>query len=363
MSRLGTLSIQDRNRLLREAARLESLTQLNEGLVPELGRLLHASFVFAYRGVPAEQTIRAYLPPSTPDLISDYFNEYVAECPLHKVKDRIAGEVVPTTALYGHRRLSRTRVYNELWRPWGFDHHVALRFDRPEDGPEFAALGIMVNRDVKRGEYTPAELRWLRSFAPALGNALRRAARYDDLQDKLQTLEGLLRVRSAGTTQLVLGPRDQIVHAEVRPGDEEAVQLLRDPQHPVRGAARALFTGGDQELLVLEHHLRAGNDERAWQVGLQISELPAEGHRWVLISLRPSSRSPQAGLTPAEEGVLQALKDGLNNVEIGRRLFISPETVRTHLTRIYKKLGVRSRLEAVLKAQGTRSGRVLDSGP
>lgn len=359
MRRLGTLSIQDRNRLLREAARLESLNQLNERLVPELGRLLHASFVFAYRGVPAEQTIRAYLPPSTPDLISDYFNEYVAECPLHRVKDRIEGEVVPTTALYGHQRLARTRVYNELWRPWGFDHHVALRFDRPEEGPELAALGIMVNRDVKRGEYTSAELRWLRSFAPALGNAMRRAARYDDLQDKLQTLEGLLRVRSDGTSQLVIGPRDQVVHAEVQPGDEPAVDLLRDPQHPVRAAARALFTGRDQELLVLEHHLQHGESGNEWQVGLQFAELPGAGQAWVLIRLRPSLQPNHLGLTPAEQTVLEALKDGLNNVEIGRRLFISPETVRTHLTRIYKKLGVRSRLEAVLKVQGNaaRSAR------
>lgn len=338
--------------MLREAASLESLDRINDRLVPELGRLLHASFVFAYRGLPADQSIRAYLPASTPDLIADYFAEYVTECPLHRVKDQVSGEVVPTTALYGHRRLSRTRVYNELWRPWGFDHHVALRFDRPEEGPEVAALGIMINRDVKRGEYAPAELRWLRSFAPALGNAIRRAARYDGLQDRLQTLEGLLRVRSGGNTQLVVGPHDRIVHAELQPGAERVVELLRDPQHPVRQVARRLFSARDQDLLVLEHHLQLGPGGGSWQVTLQFTELAADAQPWVIITLQPVGQLNFPGLTPAEQGVLEALKDGLNNAEIGRRLFVSPETVRTHLTRIYKKLGVRSRLEAVLKVRG-----------
>ena len=358
---MGTLSIQDRNRLLREAASLESLDQINERLVPELARLLHASFVFAYRGVPADQSIRAYLPPSTPDLIADYFAEYVGECPLHRVKDRIVGEVVPTTALYGYGRLSRTRVYNELWRPWGFDHHVALRFDRPEDGPEFAALGIMVNRDAKRGEYTPAELRWLRSFAPALGNAMRRAARHDDLQEKLQTLEALLQAKSGGHTQLVIGAHDRIVHVEQQPGAQVVVDLLRDPRHPIRRAARELISARDQELLVLEHQLVLGEGNGTWQATLQFTEMPAEGQRWVIVTLRPVGRANLSGLTPAEQGVMEALEEGLNNVEIGRRLFISPETVRTHLTRIYKKLGVRSRLEAVLKARG--AGRLPAARP
>ncbi len=41
---------------------------------------------------------------------------------------------------------------------------------------------------------------------------------------------------------------------------------------------------------------------------------------------------------------------GLSNVEIGRRLYISEGTVRTHVNRMLAKLGVRDRLQAVVLA-------------
>ena len=52
-------------------------------------------------------------------------------------------------------------------------------------------------------------------------------------------------------------------------------------------------------------------------------------------------------LTPREPEVLQLLARGLQNVEIANRLVISPKTVGTHIEHIYRKLGVRSRVEAL----------------
>jgi DNA-binding NarL/FixJ family response regulator len=56
------------------------------------------------------------------------------------------------------------------------------------------------------------------------------------------------------------------------------------------------------------------------------------------------------GLSDRELEVLQLLADGLSNKEIAARLYISVQTVKTHITHIFEKLGVRDRTEAVAAA-------------
>ena len=62
------------------------------------------------------------------------------------------------------------------------------------------------------------------------------------------------------------------------------------------------------------------------------------------------SRAPFGRLTAREEDVLMALADGLTDKEIAERLQIGTETVRTHLARIFAKLGAESRLHALAVA-------------
>ncbi|MFD2399743.1 response regulator transcription factor [Prauserella oleivorans] len=50
-------------------------------------------------------------------------------------------------------------------------------------------------------------------------------------------------------------------------------------------------------------------------------------------------------LTPQEEAVSQLVARGLSNREVAAEMFLSPKTVQYHLTRIYSKLGIRSRAE------------------
>ena len=58
-----------------------------------------------------------------------------------------------------------------------------------------------------------------------------------------------------------------------------------------------------------------------------------------------------AGLThPAERDVVRLVSEGLGNKDIGTRLFISPRTVQTHLTHVYTKLGLNSRVQLVQEA-------------
>ena len=54
-----------------------------------------------------------------------------------------------------------------------------------------------------------------------------------------------------------------------------------------------------------------------------------------------------AGLTPSEQRVLEALARGLTNKEIAKELWLTQQTVKFHLTNIYRRLGVANRTEAV----------------
>jgi LuxR family maltose regulon positive regulatory protein len=49
------------------------------------------------------------------------------------------------------------------------------------------------------------------------------------------------------------------------------------------------------------------------------------------------------GMTPQEKEIAAAVADGATNREVARDLFLSPKTVEYHLTRVYRKLGIRSR--------------------
>jgi len=62
---------------------------------------------------------------------------------------------------------------------------------------------------------------------------------------------------------------------------------------------------------------------------------------------RTSERQPVEPLTPRELEVLRALTEGLSTREICDRLFIAPNTLRTHVQNIMGKLRVHSKLEAV----------------
>ncbi len=62
-------------------------------------------------------------------------------------------------------------------------------------------------------------------------------------------------------------------------------------------------------------------------------------------------REPIApALSPREVEVISAVSEGLSNAEIGKKLFITEATVKTHLIRIFGKLGTQDRTRAVVEA-------------
>ncbi|WP_375288110.1 response regulator transcription factor [Sphingomonas sp.] len=74
---------------------------------------------------------------------------------------------------------------------------------------------------------------------------------------------------------------------------------------------------------------------------------------WRLTRPAQPLREPEAtlGISARERTVLEALAAGLSNKEIARRLDVSPNTVKTHLSNLYAKLEARRRTEAIARAR------------
>jgi DNA-binding NarL/FixJ family response regulator len=76
--------------------------------------------------------------------------------------------------------------------------------------------------------------------------------------------------------------------------------------------------------------------------------------------LRPRPQAPTNGLdalTPRETEILALISEGLSNREIALRLVLSDETVKTHVSHVLRKLGLRDRAQAVVVAY--ESGLVI----
>lgn len=59
----------------------------------------------------------------------------------------------------------------------------------------------------------------------------------------------------------------------------------------------------------------------------------------------------ELGITPREHEILGLIAEGLSNREIGERLFVSENTVKTHSARVFEKLNVGRRTQAVQEAR------------
>ncbi len=125
-------------------------------------------------------------------------------------------------------------------------------------------------------------------------------------------------------------------------GDEETVIAAIEA-----GARGYLLKGALEHDIALDiEHLRNG--------GSPLSPVIA---RQVLKRLRPTARQSRADdsvLTPRETEILNAIARGFSYAETAELMRISVQTVHTHLKKIYRKLAVHSKTEAVFEADKRR---------
>jgi predicted ATPase/DNA-binding CsgD family transcriptional regulator len=87
--------------------------------------------------------------------------------------------------------------------------------------------------------------------------------------------------------------------------------------------------------------------ESAWTDGAQLSNDEAIAYALRGKGERKRPSSGWESLTPAEMDVVRLVCEGLGNKEIAARLFVSPRTVQAHLSHVYTKLGIGTRVRLV----------------
>lgn len=100
-------------------------------------------------------------------------------------------------------------------------------------------------------------------------------------------------------------------------------------------------------------------NEPAWQQFLvEVHEFIQEG---AVGQTRPHSIRPPLhfvdDLTPREQEILELIAQGMSNTQIAKQLFISPKTLRNHITNIYSKMQAPHRSKAIVQAREAGFGR------
>lgn len=158
-----------------------------------------------------------------------------------------------------------------------------------------------------------------------------------------------------------------VVVTDVRLPDGTGLDLVRDIRsrgHDIGVVVLTMYAGDEQLFEALEAGASAFVAKDA------PSDEVVAAARHALVSPRSFAAADLAGamrrrmtptgpqLTPRESEVLSLLARGFSVAAIGRSIFVSDSTAKTHISKIYEKLGASNRADAIMKA--VRSGLLAD---
>jgi DNA-binding NarL/FixJ family response regulator len=167
-------------------------------------------------------------------------------------------------------------------------------------------------------------------------------------------------VRSSGTRQesnaLPFLEQLRLVNSTIRPIVMSEDMSTEDVVSFFRHGARGLICKSQTDVAMLLKSIRCVGAGQVWANSEQLEQLlcSLSSPR----SLKVTNVMGDSLLSPREEQVLQLLADGLGNRDLAKALKLSEHTVKNHLFRIFDKLGVSNRMEAVLYAISMREQRL-----
>jgi DNA-binding CsgD family transcriptional regulator len=106
----------------------------------------------------------------------------------------------------------------------------------------------------------------------------------------------------------------------------------------------------EASVAALRDTLSKNDFDAAWAEGAALSTEEAIAYAQRGRGRRKRPTSGWASLTPTELDVVRLVSEGLSNNDVATRLFVSPRTVQTHLTHVYTKLNLTSRVQLVQEA-------------
>jgi DNA-binding CsgD family transcriptional regulator len=127
-----------------------------------------------------------------------------------------------------------------------------------------------------------------------------------------------------------------------------AAHAIRQPLGAVR--FKVWDAGYETSIASLRSAMDDNDFDSAWAEGAALSTEEAIAYAQRGRGRRKRPSSGWASLTPTELDVVRLVSEGLANNDIAARLFVSPRTVQTHLTHVYAKLGLSSRVQLVQEA-------------
>jgi DNA-binding NarL/FixJ family response regulator len=163
----------------------------------------------------------------------------------------------------------------------------------------------------------------------------------------------------ADARSLIAETAPQVVVLDIRLGDGNGLELARElrQEHELMGIVMLSMYGGDEYLFgaldagasafvpkdaPASDVVAAARHARATPLTFSAPNLGAAMQR----RLNPSGPK----LSPREREVLGLLAEGLGVAEISARLYISPSTTKTHVGKVYEKLGASNRAQALMTA-------------
>jgi DNA-binding CsgD family transcriptional regulator len=332
-------------RLEHELAGVVTLEDLAGGVIDQLQHLTEASgaFAFVFERPLVARAFGGSLAPALQHYTTEHFREDMvqAACLAHPRTTYLTPDEGDWDA---H---ARSEVYAQFYRRFQVGFLKGVWPAEMKYG-ESGMFAFVLAKPTLSERFDDRAHRLLRHLELPLKAAARRIKRLGDITQERDVLRQLLGARRGAfalwdpqlrltwvSPEAEASLADVFVRADLQALAATATRQLKRaksaPERCVLGRTHELTAATGEPVRVQFCQLR-GPDQRPWL----LAELSVGGH--IHEKLR--------ALTTAEQRVLRLLMRGASNREICRELFVSNETVKTHVSRILRKLGVSSRSKA-----------------